>query len=348
MSRNEPRNFMRTGKAVAVLAAAAMLAACAGNSAGGESNQVRVQYYPGVLFQQTLQVAQGEGFFEDEEVTVDFVNSKSGPEGLAAVQSGSIDLASTNVDTFLTAAAKGADVQAVAATAGPYFTLLMQSDMERQHAGDGWQGVMKDLVGKRLGVTSRGAGTEGFYRALFSEAGIDPESATYVAIGQGATAITAFQTGQVDSVMGYEPMATVLTSSGDAVVGIDIANGEGPKRLANLGATVVYFGMKDDLNANADAIADFVKGLEKAAAWSQDPENLDGLVKVMEPTVIINDVDDPVTALENVIKSNLAANTLVDVSSDDLSGWVKFLRDYQGMELPEDDDFVKSLIWSAN
>ncbi|TCT06321.1 ABC transporter substrate-binding protein [Paralcaligenes ureilyticus] len=326
------------------VAVAAGLGYGTANAASPTLQTIRVQYYPGVAFQQTLQVAKDKDFFARANVDVKLINTNSGPEGLAAVISGSLDLASTNIDTFLAAAARGAGVQAVAATTGPYFSVLLQSDLKRNHQGEDWIGVMKDLVGKRLGVTARGAGTETFYRALFSSAGLDPASATYVAIGQGATALSAFQAKRVDSIMAYQPLTERLLASG-AVMGIDITNGKGPKEIAGLGATVVYFGMKKNLDSKREAIKSFVKGLNDAADWSKKPANLDDLAAVMKPHIPMNKVDNPEAMLKKMIERGLNATTLTAVSTQDLTRWVLLLDKHANMDLPKEAAFVKPLVW---
>src|SRR6476619_6256197 len=59
---------------------------------------------------------------------------------------------------------------------------------------------LKDLIGKRVGVTSRGDTQELSVRLLLRKYGIDANSVVYIPVGFGGTRLAALQTGTVDAV----------------------------------------------------------------------------------------------------------------------------------------------------
>ncbi|HWH77681.1 MAG TPA: ABC transporter substrate-binding protein, partial [Candidatus Binatus sp.] len=59
---------------------------------------------------------------------------------------------------------------------------------------------LKDLIGKRVGVTSRGDTQELSVRLLLRKHGLDADSIAYVPVGFGAQRLVALQAGAVDAV----------------------------------------------------------------------------------------------------------------------------------------------------
>ena len=59
---------------------------------------------------------------------------------------------------------------------------------------------LKDLVGKKIGVTSRGDTQELSVRLLLRKHGIDANSVVYIPVGFGGTRLAALQAGTVDAV----------------------------------------------------------------------------------------------------------------------------------------------------
>ena len=53
---------------------------------------------------------------------------------------------------------------------------------------------MQDLKGLRIGVTGRGAASDFIVRAMFEEAGLKGDDATYIAVGGPATSYPSLVT----------------------------------------------------------------------------------------------------------------------------------------------------------
>jgi NitT/TauT family transport system substrate-binding protein len=74
---------------------------------------------------------------------------------------------------------------------------------------------LADLKGKKLGVTSMGSAGVTFGRAFLSSAGLDPSTdITFVAIGNGAQAVTAVRQGMVDGLMFWDTAVAKFHTSG--------------------------------------------------------------------------------------------------------------------------------------
>ena len=58
---------------------------------------------------------------------------------------------------------------------------------------------MKDLVGKKVGVSAPGSSTDFFLKYLLRKSGVDPSKTSVVGIGNGATSVAAMEQNQVDA-----------------------------------------------------------------------------------------------------------------------------------------------------
>jgi len=72
---------------------------------------------------------------------------------------------------------------------------------------------IKDLAGKKVGVSAPGSSTDFFLKFLLKKNGLDPTSASVIGVGLGATAVAAMQQGQIDAAVMLDPSVTVLQGS---------------------------------------------------------------------------------------------------------------------------------------
>jgi len=69
---------------------------------------------------------------------------------------------------------------------------------------------IKDLAGKKVGVSAPGSSTDFFLKYLLKKNGLDPTSASVIGVGLGATAVAAMEQGQIDAAVMLDPAVTVL------------------------------------------------------------------------------------------------------------------------------------------
>jgi NitT/TauT family transport system substrate-binding protein len=72
---------------------------------------------------------------------------------------------------------------------------------------------IKDLAGKKIGVSAPGSSTDFFLKYLLKKNGLDPTSASVIGVGLGATAVAAMEQGQIDAAVMLDPSVTVLQGS---------------------------------------------------------------------------------------------------------------------------------------
>jgi ABC-type nitrate/sulfonate/bicarbonate transport system substrate-binding protein len=134
-------------------------------------------------------IAIEKGYHRDEGLTVEMIRAGGGI-ATQALMAGDLHF-STSAGSALSAMLRGAEIKVVYTNIDrPGYQLWSgQSDIK----------TLKDLVGKRVGVTSRGDTQELSVRLLLRKHNIDANSVAYMPVGFGATRLAALQAGTVDA-----------------------------------------------------------------------------------------------------------------------------------------------------
>ena len=69
---------------------------------------------------------------------------------------------------------------------------------------------IKDLAGKKVGVSAPGSSTDFFLKYLLNKNGVDPNSVAVIGVGLGATAVAAMEQGEIDAAVMLDPAVTLL------------------------------------------------------------------------------------------------------------------------------------------
>ena len=157
------RRGPRRALAVATLGLLTLTAACGGGDDGGDSDgTVTIANFAGAGITVPDQVAAAQGYFEDRGITPDFVQVTSAGTQLAALTSGSIDVAQNAVSQVMAAQQQGTDVKFFCGGVAKAWNVVMvksDSEIETVEPTD-WRAGFKALEGKTFGLDSLGAGQE--------------------------------------------------------------------------------------------------------------------------------------------------------------------------------------------
>jgi NitT/TauT family transport system substrate-binding protein len=155
-------------------------------------------YLPTVLAKQL-------GEFDKAGVAVDLVDLKGGSDALKAVLGGSADVVSGYFDHCVNLAARKQElVSFVVYDRYPGLVLVVSPSHTAEIRS------VKDLAGKKVGVSAPGSSTDFFLKYLLKKNGLDPASAAVIGVGLGATAVAAMEQGQIDAAVMLDPSVTVL------------------------------------------------------------------------------------------------------------------------------------------
>jgi NitT/TauT family transport system substrate-binding protein len=158
-------------------------------------------YLPTVLAQQL-------GEFDHAGVAVELVDLKGGSDALRAVIGGSADVVSGYFDHCVNLAAKKQELTAfVVYDRYPGLVLVVSPKHTAEIKS------VKDLTGKKVGVSAPGSSTDFFLKYLLKKEGLDPASVSVIGVGLGATAVAAMEQGQIDAAVMLDPSVTVLEGS---------------------------------------------------------------------------------------------------------------------------------------
>jgi NitT/TauT family transport system substrate-binding protein len=155
-------------------------------------------YLPTVLAKQL-------GEFDKAGLSVDLVDLKGGSDALKAVLGGSADVVSGYFDHCVNLAAKKQELKAfVVYDRYPGLVLVVSPSHTKEINS------VKDLAGKKVGVSAPGSSTDFFLKYLLKKNGLDPASAAVIGVGLGATSVAAMEQGQIDAAVMLDPSVTVL------------------------------------------------------------------------------------------------------------------------------------------
>lgn len=194
----------RLGRLAASFVGVAAILALVVGSAAAASIKIAVGgagclcYLPTVLAKQL-------GEYEKAGVDVELINFKGGSQALTAVLGGSADVVSGYYDHCVNLAAKNKSLTAFA-TYDRYPGLVLVVSPKRTGAISS----VKDLAGKKVGVSAPGSSTDFFLKYLLRKNGVDPNAVPVIGVGLDATAVAAMDQGQVDAAVMLDPAVTVM------------------------------------------------------------------------------------------------------------------------------------------
>ncbi|MGA7070758.1 ABC transporter substrate-binding protein [Bradyrhizobium sp.] len=155
-------------------------------------------YLPTVLAKQL-------GEYDKAGLSVELVDLKGGSDALKAVLGGSADVVSGYFDHCVNLAAKKQElVSFVVYDRYPGEVLVVSPKHTTEISS------IKDLAGKKVGVSAPGSSTDFFLKYLLKKNGVDPTSVAVIGVGLGGTAVAAMEQGEIDAAVMLDPSVTVL------------------------------------------------------------------------------------------------------------------------------------------
>jgi NitT/TauT family transport system substrate-binding protein len=178
-------------------------------------------------------VAKELGYYKDEGLDVEVLETASGNTTMSALLGGSVVAASTGFSSPLLLADQGKVVKTlVGMDMGSIYVFVASPKLSVPY--DNPQAFATAMKGKRLGVASLGSTGHIIAEGVLGEYGVSNKEVTFVAVGTGATALAAFKAGAVDAVITYEPDLTQVLESGAGKVVLDLRSTKTEKTFSRL------------------------------------------------------------------------------------------------------------------
>ncbi|MGW3128450.1 ABC transporter substrate-binding protein [Streptomyces sp. NPDC001076] len=271
---------MRKSARYSTLAAAGLLAlssltACANDAAStastgsggkgdGKGTKVKIMvggldkviYLPAMLTQRL-------GYFDAEGLNVELLTEPAGVQAETALVAGQVQGTVGFYDHTLDLQTKGKAVESVVQFSRAPGEVEVVST---KAAGD--ITTPKDFKGKKLGITSLGSSTDFLTKYLAVKNGVKVSDFSPVAVGAGATFISALQQGSIDGGMTTDPtVATILDKKAGQVL-VDMRTPEGSqKALGGPYPSSSLYMQTDWVNGHKDTVQKLVNAFVKTLKW---------------------------------------------------------------------------------
>ena len=221
-----------------------------------------------------LFIAEQQGFFTDEGVTLgDRPRLGTGAKVAAALKSGSIDVGAGVITDAFNLAKIDDGTRIVSSLVSEYYVDIVVPPWYDGPPDDASQeDKAKSLVGKAIGITGPASGTEALVKYLFGSIGKNAATdATLVNLGSVATAaIGALKSKRVDALAFFQPIAQQAEAAGVGRAYISPARGDVPSLRGALHG--VTFSTRKLLDRKQKEIVGFQRAIQRAlTVVHQDP-----------------------------------------------------------------------------
>jgi len=162
-----------------------------------------------LLYYLPLTLAERLGYFKDAGLNVEINDFGGGAKSLQALIGGSADVVTGAFDHTVQMQAKNQPIVAVALL-GRYPGIVLASVKKAGEIKS-----IKDLKGKKIGVTAPGSSTNFMVNYLLVQNGMKPEDVSFIGVGGGPSAVAAVKRGEIDAITNLDPVISQLEADGD-------------------------------------------------------------------------------------------------------------------------------------
>ncbi|MFS2009941.1 ABC transporter substrate-binding protein [Azospirillum sp. CT11-132] len=174
-----------------------------------------------LLYYLPLTLAERLGYFKDVGLNVEISDFGGGAKSLQALIGGSADVVTGAYDHTIQMQAKGQPIVAVTQL-GRYPGIVLAAVNKA-----GTVKSVKDLKGKKVGVTAPGSSTNFMLNYVLTSLGMKPEDVSVIGVGGGPSAIAAIKRGEIDAIVNLDPVISQAEADGDITVLADTRTAKG-------------------------------------------------------------------------------------------------------------------------
>ncbi|MFT4306032.1 MAG: ABC transporter substrate-binding protein [Microbacterium sp.] len=265
----------RGAVAVAVAISATLpLAGCSGDTSAESTadadglTTVTVQTTQ-VVSGQGLVMGDEQGYFEDEGLSLEYVDVADTAAAVAAVQSGTLDFGFSPFVSVLQMASQGLDVQIVAPGDGYEIGQVVETDEEAAaidatavyaSAGSGITSA-EDLAGKTIAVPALSSQADATITSVLQDMGVDTSGINWVKL-DFTSALSSLESDQIDAAFLVSPYTVQAENAGLVHV---LSPGV---RFFEEGAVSGWFTSTSFAEENPEIIEAFQEAVAEGAAWA--------------------------------------------------------------------------------
>lgn len=203
---------------------------------------------------------QALGFWEEEGLEVEVMGFAGSGATTQAVQAGQVDAGLASPTLLIPAVSEGADLVA-------YFNQITSNIFVPHVPEDSPVETVEDFAGATIGVQSLESSAIPLVKGMMDEAGVDPASAEFVAIGTGAEALSFVENGRVDVLGLFDTVYGELEALGLELRPVATESFE------DLGFQQAIFTTQEWLDSERCAAIGVARGVAKSMAFAEaNPE----------------------------------------------------------------------------
>ena len=258
-----------------------------------------------------LYVAEENGYFSDEEVTLgERPRLQTGSRLAAALTSDSIDVAAGVATDAFNLAENDPNALVTGTLVTEYYVdVVVGSDFDGAEQDASIEEKVRSLEGKTIGITGPGSGTEALLIYLFNEVGLDANSdATLVNLDASpSSAIGALENGQIDAFSFFQPAGQMAETSGTGEIYISPQRGDVPSMEEQFHGAL--FSTQTALEEKPEQIEAFNRAIDSALEFIEnDPEEAGSMLG----DYLEGADSETVEALVEIIPEEMATSTSID------------------------------------
>lgn len=269
---------LRSILSIAILSAFAVGSASCASSGGADpdadGDTVTVGIYPHNMITISLDIAERQGFFDDEGLTVETIDVAKGPEGIAGLIGGSSQFTWATPATFIPAVEQGQDVVAAPPFMDLDYGIYVPEDSDIQS--------VEDLAGRNIGVNALGGAVQEFAEQVLDANGMSADDVQFVASGASIAQLPALQNGQLDATSAaYGSMLSVRDAGLPVRLIASTLDGTGGE-YGDTGLASFWATTRSTIEESPESVEKFCRAVTKATDWLADDANKDEAIALIE------------------------------------------------------------------
>ncbi|MFB9261711.1 ABC transporter substrate-binding protein [Bradyrhizobium erythrophlei] len=254
------RVFTRLILAISVIC----LSALSAQGVEPEKAKLKIAVGSQILNYMPLELGVKLGNFKEEGLDVTVENFQAGgSKALQALIGGSVDGTVGFYDHTIQMQAQGKEISCVFVLNNiPGVLLGIRSDLADKVK------TAADLKGLKLGITAPGSSTDTMARYYIKKSGLGPRDVNIIAVGSGAPGMVALEAKNIDALVYFDPIATLVARKKTATPLFDARTIEGSKQaFGGIYPTACLYLQQSFTDKNPETVQRLVNALLKTHRW---------------------------------------------------------------------------------
>jgi NitT/TauT family transport system substrate-binding protein len=273
--------------------------ALAGSAQAAELTKVHIGHAGVGLFRLPLYVAIENGFFADEGLDLEVIDTQSGSDADKMLAGGAVEFVTAPLVDTINLNKQGIHAIGVANLFDRVYNSVV---VQKKLAGEVKQ--FSDLKGRTVGMTGVGSGTWQFALLMAAVNHMTRDDLNLVAVGTGAAVMGAVHAGRIDAMVYADPEITELIQTGEVTMLVDsMDEATHRKYIGNSALHSEIFTTETYIKQKPQIVQAFVNAIQRAIVWenSHTPQEVSTLISKYPGYAVSN--YDPAIMLTSVTRS---------------------------------------------